>query len=451
VILLSDSDVTDNSQSVVDESRATSANVSDRFEQGQQVMNKLAVAASVAARANSTGRWVVPLFWSGAAFAVIGMALFMPFGWDARDYLLAVQQYSAYVHGQASLSLAYSPLFMIPTLGLVTLLPLWLAAAIFWLTYFAGFVVQIWVGLRCATESERKILCYIAPAIAFFPGLLISESGVIVSGNLAYILYGAMFAGAAWGWKRNNWSWFYIAVLLSACAKVHLLTMLAIPLLCGERQWRRALVTGSVGVGLYALQARIWPQPFHTYLNSLHAMSQSRRDFGCGPVGNLARTLQHYGAAYYEPCVLFYVVYAVVMFLVLFSLSKLYRERRISFTGWVPVMLLGVVLLNPRILAYDVAAVTLPMALIVWRSLTWSEVPVNKPKVIVGALSVFIGLNLLVEVADNLGIVPDAAKYAEMLLMLGIFANGVWGLLREAGIEPFTSAAYAIESSSESD
>jgi len=396
-------------------------------------------------------RWVVPVFWLGAALALVGMAKFMPFAWDAKDYLLAVQQYPAYVHGQVNLSLAYSPLFMIPALGAATLLPLWLAAALFVLTYFAGFLVQIWVVMQCATESERKVLAYLAPAIVFFPGLLISESGVIASGNLAYILYGAMFAGAAWGWKRDRWNWFYLAVLVSACAKVQLLTMLAIPLLCGGRPWRRTLLTGSAGLAIYALQARIWPQLFHTYLHSLQAMSLSPRDFGYGPAGNLARIFQHHGAAYYWPCIVFYLAYAAVLFVILLSLSKLYREQKISFPSWAPVMLLGVILLNPRILAYDVAAVSLPMALIVWRSLMRGEASVSKPKLIACALSVFIGINVFVESAENLGMVPDAAKYVEMFLMLGIFANGVWGLLREVGIEPVASPAYAIESVSESD
>ncbi len=390
------------------------------------------------------GRWAAGLLWLGAACAVVGMAIFLPFGWDAKDYLSALQQYPAYVNGQPSSSLAYSPLFMIPVLGVARLLPLWLAMAVFGFAYFSGWLVQLWVGMQCATPDERKILRYVAPAIAFFPGLLISD--VIVSGNLAYILYGLMLAAAAWGWKRGRWTWFYVAVLAAACVKVQLLTMLAIPLLCGKRQWMRTMMTGAAGLALYALQFRIWPQAFHVYLNSLKVMSQSRRDFGCGPAGNLARVLQIRGVPYEKPCILFYVAYAVVMFLILLSLSRLYRERRVCFVNWAPVMLLGVVLLDPRILPYDFAAVSLPMALVAWRSLRKHEDGRNSlTPLLIGAGMVLLALNVSVSGIESWAtVLPD--EFLEMLLMLGIFAAGVRGLLREAEIEPLTSPAYVIES-----
>jgi hypothetical protein len=390
------------------------------------------------------GRWAAGLLWLGAAGAVVGMAIFLPFGWDAKDYLSALQRYPAYVNGQASSSLAYSPLFMIPVLGVARLLPLWLAMATFGLAYFSGWLTQLWAGMQCATPDERKILRYVAPVIAFFPGLLIND--VIVSGNLAYILYGLMLAGAAWGWKRERWNWFYLAVLAAACVKVQLLTMLAIPLLCGKRQWMRTMMTGAAGLALYALQFRVWPQAFHVYMNSLKVMSQSRRDFGCGPAGNLARVLQIMGVPYEKPCILFYVAYAVVMFLILLALSQLYRERRVCFVSWAPVMLLGVVLLNPRILTYDVAAVSLPMALVAWRSLRGVGRTPRAP-VLIGCAIVLLALNVFVEANEDWAtMLPDAWKYLEMVLMLGIFAGGVRGLLKEAGIEWPTTESYIPES-----
>lgn len=380
------------------------------------------------------GRWAVRLLWLGAACAIVGMAVFLPFAWDAKVYLLALRQYHAYVSGQLSSSLAYSPLFMIPALGVARLLPLWLTMAIFGAAYFSGWLVQLWVGMQFATPDERRILRYVAPVIAFFPGLLIND--VIVSGNLAYILYGLMLAAAALGWKRGRWIWFYAAVLLAACVKVHLLTMLAIPLLCGKRQWLRTIITGAAGLGLYALQFRIWPQAFQVYLNSLQVMSQMRRDFGCGPAGNLARVLQIMGVPYERPSILFYVAYAVAMFLTLLWLSRLYREGRVCFASWAPVMLLGVVLLNPRILTYDVAAVSLPMALVAWRSLRGVGRTSRMP-VLIGFAVLLFALNVFVEANEDwVTMLPDAWKYLEMVLMLGIFGAGVRSLLREASNDP---------------
>jgi len=380
------------------------------------------------------GRWVVGLLWLGAVCSIVGMAIFLPFAWDAQVYLADLHQYQAYIHGQVDSSLAYSPLFMITALGVARLLPLWLTITIFGLAYFSGWLLQLWVGMQFATPDERRILRYVAPAIAFFPGLLIND--VIVSGNLAYILYGLILATAALGWKRGHWIWFYLAVLAASCVKVHLLTMLAIPLLCGKRQWMRTMITGAAGLGLYALQFRIWPQAFQVYVNSLKVMSQMRRDFGCGPAGNLARVLQIMGVPYEKPSIVLYVVYAVAMFLLLLWLSRLYREGRVRFASWAPVMLLGVVLLNPRILTYDVAAVSLPMALVAWRSLRGVGRTFRKPALI-GFVVLLLALNVFVEVnEDFVTMLPDAWKYLEMVLMLGIFGAGVRGLQKEASNGP---------------
>jgi hypothetical protein len=359
------------------------------------------------------------------------MSIFLPSAWDAKDYVLALQQYHAYVNGQLSSSLAYSPLFMIPALGVARLLPLGLTIMIFGLAYFSGWLAQLWVGMQFATPKERKILRYAAPVIAFFPGLLIND--VIVSGNLAYILYGLMLASAALGWKRGRWIWFYLAVLASSCVKVQLLTMLAIPLLCGKRQWVRTMITGAAGLGLYALQFRIWPQAFHVYVNTLKVMSQSRRDFGCGPAGNLARVLQIMGVPYEKPAIVLYVVFALAMFVLLLWLSRLYHAGRVRFASWAPVMLLGVVLLNPRILAYDVAAVSLPMALVAWRSLRGVGRTSRRP-VLFGFAIAMLALNVFAASDNRATILPD--ELLLMLLMLGIFAAGVRSLRKEASYGP---------------
>ena len=383
------------------------------------------------------GRWVVRLLWLGAVCSMVGMANFLVFGSlgsDAKDYLSAL-------HGSSSLP--YSPLFIIPASGLAKLLPLWLMISLFGVAYILGWLTELWVGMQCATPEERKVLRYVAPVIAFFPGLLVSDA--IATGNIAYILYGMMLAGAVVGWKRGHWNWFYLAVLMSSCVKVHLLTMLVIPLLCGRRQWMRALATSTIGLSLYALQSRIWPQAFDVYLNTLKTMSHSKHEFGCGPVGNLARVLQGFGVSYELPCVLFYAVYAIALFLLLLWISRLHREGRICFESWAPVMLVGVVLLNPRILCYDVAAVSLPMVILVWRSLHENG---QSPRrfILIGAAVAWFTLNVLVEVnEDFVTVFPYLWRYLEMFLMLGIFAIGVRQVMKEAGIGEPSMESFAAE------
>ena len=362
------------------------------------------------------------------------MLIFLDSGCDAKDYLSAL-------HGGSSL--AYSPLFMIPTVSVAKLLPLWLTIALFGIAYFSGWLTQLWAGMQCATPDERRILRYVAPVLMFFPGLLLSD--VITAGNVAYILYGLMLAAVAYGLKRGQWNWFYVAVLVAASVKVHLLTMLAIPLLCGRRQWMRATATGAIGLSLYALQSRIWPEAFHVYMNSLKVMSNSKRDFGCAPVGILARILQSAGVPIERPCIVFYGVYAIALFLLLLGLSRLYREQRICFENWLPVMLIGVVLLNPRVQSYDIAAVSLPMALVLWRSVRDTEGKI-RTRLGIGVALVLLGLNVFVEVnEDFVHMLPAAWKYLEMLVMLGVFAAGVRGLLNEAEAEWPTSSEFFVE------
>jgi len=389
--------------------------------------------------------WGVQLLWLGAACSVVAMALFTPYGCDAKSYLEAIRQYTAYIHGQESSSLAYSPLFLIPAAGLARLMPLWLVTALYVFAYCSGWLTQLWAGMQLATPEERRILSYAAPVITFFPGLLISD--VFVAGNIAYILYGLMLAAAVQGWKRGRWNWFYLAVLAAACVKIQLLTMLAIPLLCGRRQWMRAVTTGAIGVSLYALQSRIWPQAFQVYVNSLKLMSQSRRDFGCGPVGNLARILQRSGVPHEIPCIVLYACYATGLFLLLLRLARLYRERRICFESWAPVMLLGVVLLSPRIQSYDVAAVSLPMAILAWRSLHKAGRSPSRA-VVIGSATALLALNVMVEANEDwVTVLPEAWKYAEMFLMLGIFAFGVRGILKEAGGEWASMSEHEVADS----
>jgi hypothetical protein len=379
--------------------------------------------------------------WVGAACSMVGMMIFANFGWDARDYMSAFEPYQIW-------ALPYSPVVMIPVLGLGKLLPLLVMLRIFVFAYFSGWLIQLWAGMQCATPDERKIFRYVAPVITFFPGLLVSDA--ISCLNVAYILYGLMLAGAAWGWKRERWGWFYAAVLASSCFKVNMLTMLAIPLLCGRRQRMWAVATGAIGLLLYPLQSRIWPEDFQRYLISLNRLSGARGDFGYAPVGNLARVLSDSGAPYKIPCMLFYVVFAMALFLILLRLSRLYHEQRISFESWVPVMLLGVALLDPRILAYDFAWVSLPMAIVAWRAVRGNDTQNFPTQRVIEAAAILFALNIYEGNNSYTGnsVLPD--QLLEMWMLLGVFGVGVWGLLKEAGVEwparSESSESYATES-----
>ena len=376
-------------------------------------------------------RSVESALWAGSIVAILGMAVFLPFAWDASRYLAALASYPSYILGEGGVSLPYSPLAMIPTMTITRSLPHWLLIVLFSMLYVAGWMAITWAGVQLANGRERKLVRCAAPVLAFFPGLLVTD--VIVSGNIAYILYGMMLTAVVYGWRSGRWRWFYLAVLVASCFKAQMVTMLAIPLLCGRRAWRPTLVTGAGVLGLYYLQSRIWPGPFRIYLNSLRQLTHSSTDLGYGMVGNLARLFPVWNQVV---SVALYAIYALALFAMLLWLAGLYRQGRIRFASWVPVMLLGVLLLNPRIVSYDAAAFTLPMLLVGLRALRDRNGELRR-RALMLAGTVLLVANVLVEINEDVVTVwPDLWNYVEMCVLLTVFGFGVRGLLKEAGSEP---------------
>ena len=257
----------------------------------------------------------------------------------------------------------YSPLTL-PFLRVIGALPIWLGG-LYWFIYIPAVLAQIWVGLQAAEGSERRYFVYLAPLAAFFPGLL--ADGTVLSGNVAHILYGLILLAAVVGWRRGSWRWFYIATLAASCIKAPFLMLLAIPLLSARRQWLPTAITGSLGVALFALPSLIWPALFKHYLKAVELMFSYSHDFGCSPSGLFSDFLWSQGVPYARPGFVFYLWYAIPLFLILLYLSRSFMRGGFSIHQWIPVLLTGVVLLNPRLIEYDVAALALPLALIGWR------------------------------------------------------------------------------------
>ena len=72
---------------------------------------------------------------------------------------------------------------------------------------------------------------------------------------------------------------------------------------------------------------------------------------------------------YAVPCASFYLCFASLILTALIYLERLYRQGRLTLTDLLPVLLIGVILLNPRLLGNDIYVLTIPVAAIVWRSL----------------------------------------------------------------------------------
>lgn len=285
------------------------------------------------------------------------------------------------------------------------------------LLYIGGTIALLWVTMLAALPEERRHFLYVAPISIFFPGLL--ANGTIMSGNVAYILYGCVLLGAALGWRRDRWLWFYLSVLVASCVKAPMLSLVLIPVLSVRRQWLAAGVTALVGLALFAVQPLIWPTLFHNYLQAIDLQVRSYRDFGCGPAGLFSGILYDSHLSYSRAGLIFYLCFAVPLLGFLLYLSRLFLRGRFSFQQWLPVMLVGIMLLNPRIIEYDLAALGVSLALIAKRFL----VSITSPKrsIVLFAVSFFIA---------NAFAVTDWKlwKTIEGPLLVFLFLAGSWTL-----------------------
>jgi hypothetical protein len=371
-------------------------------------------------------------------------------GWDARNCLRAVQSVrhggDPYADGIASqqafhdrpassatehapLTYVYSPLTL-PLLQLLGALPEGLLTLLFWGAVATGFLLTLWAGFQMATEQERPWLALLLPAAAFFPGLITDD--VILSGNIAYILYGPILLAAVLGWKRGRWFWYYVAVLAASICKVPFLALLAFPAVVGKRQWLPAGGTAAVGLLLLAAQARLWPVLFSEYMSVLRLMCAESHDFGYGPAGLLGRFLWNHGRPYSSETSLLFLAFGGAIGLTLLFFADQVRQQLASQDDWIAVALVGTFLLSPRIMKYDLAPITIPMVLLASRGLralvqtSRNESPgqsSNSTCLLVVGATCFLIPNLLTVFGPGWWPI-------ELVVLLATFAIGALALLR---------------------
>jgi hypothetical protein len=317
-------------------------------------------------------------------------------------------------------SYVYSPITL-PLLRVLGHIPPAPLALLYWLIYIAGALTTIAVGVSFASTAERTPMLYAAALAPFFPGLL--ANGTVLSGNIAYILYAAVLAAATVGWKKNVWRYFYVAVLLATCVKAPLLSLALIPALSARKQWWPTIATLVAGVALFACQPLVWPTLFKHYLEAVELQFSFNQDFGCSPAGLVSQLLAHHGIPYSPASYFVYCGYAIPLFAALVYLSRLYLRGGFALRQWAPVLLLGIILLNPRIMEYDVAPITVPLALLAWRITHATSRPRLWTCILSGAL-------LLMNAASLYS--WEWRKALDGPLVVVLFLTGCWMLLREA-------------------
>lgn len=383
---------------------------------------------------------VIPkLFWIAAAITIVIWAASPGYvaGWDLNVYKNAIQALRAgldpYAAGTAIQRLfhahlaehpnaptpftyVYSPVTL-PLLRLVGRLPFAISGLIYWTLYALATLAVIWVSSQFLTRDERKVFKYLTPAAVFFPGLL--QQDVIFSGNVAYIIYGFVFVTAYIGITRSRWLPFYIVVLVASCIKAPLLIFLAIPFLSDRRQAIYTAVTALIGVCLFAVQPHLWPGLFRNYLDAVELQFSFNHDFSSSPSGLLADALYNV-VPYKITSLVFYLFYAIPTFLALWHLGRRYQRGDFARKQWAPVVFCGTAFMNPRIMEYDVAPMTIFLALIIWRAFAKNER--------FGQTA----LKMAIFFAIINGFAITSWRPTESLVLTGIFATGAIGLWRRS-------------------
>jgi len=329
-------------------------------------------------------------------------------------------------------SYVYSPMTL-SLLRFLGALPVWLSGSLYWLAIILGAFVPIFVMRRVKQEFDAAFFRIVAPVAIFFPGLLAQDT--VLSGNVAFILYGIVLLGAAYGWHRNKWLWCYLAILIASVFKAPLLCLVAIPLFSARRQWLPTAVTATLGLGLFAVQSLIWPSLFHHFLQAVELQFSYNRDFGSSPAGVFSYIITGHGVPYSPYSEIFYLTYAVVLFATLLYLSRKFLDGDFTLAQWVPVLLLGVILLNPRLMEYDLAPLALPMAMIGWRFVRRLS---SSSAAVALYFAVFLAANLI-----GAGI-NGCWKPTECVLLITSFLTGCWTLLHPVRL---TSNATALHES----
>lgn len=259
------------------------------------------------------------------------------------------------------------PPITLPLLRAIGATPAKLAASLYYSLYALGVLSMIWCGLRLVEPRERLLLLPLAPLLLFLPGLVYNDT--VLSGNIAIPLYGAVLASAYKGWRDGIWQWCYLSIFVAGIFKPPLLTLLAIPLLSARRQLFPSFLTAWASLALMAVQFLLWPSLSANFLHALNLQLTYNRDFGCSLAGLVSKALLGLGRPYSAADLVVYLASAAAVFGVLVVLSRRFLAGQISLEAWGPVLLIGTVLLNPRIMQYDMLPLSVPMALIAWRGL----------------------------------------------------------------------------------
>jgi hypothetical protein len=199
---------------------------------------------------------------------------------------------------------------------------------------------------------------------------------------------------------------------------------------------------------LFGAQARLWPAQFREYLVALRLVFDEVHDFGFGPAGVFGRTLWQMGRSFSFASTILYLVSTCTVGMIVLLLARRVRAQKITQETWIPVAFVATLLFYPRIMKYDLAALTIPMLLIAWRTLS-SASRYSSPRIFEDGPSwltrkVVTGV-FCFGAANVITVAGPAYVPVELTAILTIFLYGAWSIYQPQALR-LEPSQLALES-----
>jgi len=246
--------------------------------------------------------------------------------------------------------------------------------------------------------------------------------------NIASPLYCLAFIAAIPGLKSNRWRWFYLAVFLAAIIKVTFLALLLLPLLAGRRQCPWSVLCGAA-VAIANLGEKVyWPNLYAGYTTSLNQGILGSRAFGYGIFGLIADHRYFERGVGLSAYLTAAALAATLTGLMFWMRSRMERagettQDLASSPVWLALILIAIVLVNPRQMQYDIDISVFAAIILCVISL--------KARKLSTVLVLLVLLSLPPLAIPLLVNNPRFYGIYEVFLSYAAFALGYWRLIRD--------------------
>lgn len=275
---------------------------------------------------------------------------------DARVYADALRHFSRgespyFLPGE--LPFIYPPIFLIVAHWLARLLTPALGWKLYLLAHMASVLGVPFVLRRFYLRSMGNVEAFALYLLT--PGL--AAEVVFFAGNIASLFYFAALLAAVPGLSDNRWYWFYVVTGLASATKISFLVLLLMPLFAGTGQFVASGITAAATFAMYFAQ-RLWaPQLYQQFQAALTRMTFTYRNYGEAPFGMTANLLSRF---HVQGFALPGIVQAIFAGTICWVLWRLRGERNARDEAWLSLIIIAIVLVNPRMEVYDETTALLP-------------------------------------------------------------------------------------------